>query len=47
MKDMDNNVRNMLKDMPSARNLNKDQQKNLFAKTDERILELLKKAKKL
>ncbi len=47
MKNVDNNVSNMLKEMPSARNLNKDQQEKLFAKTDERILELLKNAKKL
>ncbi len=41
------NVKNMLKNMPSAKNLNQDQQKKLFEKTDERILELLKNAKKL
>ena len=43
----DNNIKNMLRDMPSAKNLNLNQQKDLFTKTDERILELLKKAKKL
>jgi hypothetical protein len=37
----------MLRDMPSAKNLNLNQQKDLFTKTDKRILELLKKAKKL
>ena len=44
---IDTNVKNMLTDMPSAKSLNQDQQKKLFTLTDERILELLKKAKKL
>lgn len=46
IQNIDSNVKNMLRDIPST-NLNQYQQKYLFTKTDERILQLLKKAKKL
>jgi hypothetical protein len=37
----------MLKDMPSAKELEPEEQKALAEKTENRIIELLKKAKKL
>lgn len=40
-------IKNMLRDMPSLKKISSEQQKKLFIKTEERILELLKNAKKL